>query len=367
MTLSNDPSDLVRDARADPVSLTVATYDRVAGDFARRHGDPNILAEARARFAGHVAGTAPPDRFRILDAGCGPGRDSAWFSERGFPVVGVDLSEGMLAEARRRAPGATFQRADVRALDFPAASFDGVWCSASLLHLDRSDVPSVLRSFARLLGHGWLWLTVKAGKGEEITDRIYGAGNPRRFTYFNRFEIELAVERAGFEVREVSDAPIGEETHPWIAVLAQTALQPPLVAASAVIFDPAGRVLLSERTDGRGWNLPAGFVDRDEGPRGGIVREVKEETGLDVEVVQLVGVYDWPRHHRGDTRHLVSHCFLCRIIGGSLIPTNEALQHGWFSPERLPTPMSSPRHQVMILDARARRDGSGEVAYRSER
>jgi len=88
-----------RDPASDPVALTVATYDRVAGAYVRLNGDPRILADARERFATAIAGAAPPEHYRILDAGCGPGRDSKWFAERGFQVVGVDLSAGMLAEA----------------------------------------------------------------------------------------------------------------------------------------------------------------------------------------------------------------------------------------------------------------------------
>lgn len=355
------------DPASDPVALTVATYDRVAGAYVRLNGDPRILADARERFATAIAGAAPPEHYRILDAGCGPGRDSKWFAERGFQVVGVDLSAGMLAEARRAAPSAEFRQADLRALDFPAGSFDGIWCSASLLHLDRSEIPAVLQTFNRLLGHGWLWLTLKAGDGSEITDRVYGPGNPRRFTYFNPHEVELLVERADFEVRELSVAPSSAtEPRGWISVLAQTALRPPLQGAVAAILDDAGRVFLSERADGRGWNMPAGFVEHDEGPRDGIVREVQEETGLDVEIISLVGVYDRPITHRGRPWRLISHCFLARRIGGQPVPTNESLQHGWFSPDNLPVPMSSVWHIRMLQDALRKQAGRQDVVYRTE-
>jgi SAM-dependent methyltransferase len=364
--VDDQPKGERTELKVDPVALTVATYDRVVAEYARLHGEEQILRETREKFARLVTGQAPAEQFRILDAGCGPGRDSAWFADRGFQVVGVDLSAGMLEEARRRAPSAVFLRADLRQLPFPPGSFDGIWCSASLLHLDRDEVPDVLRAFKRLLDHGWLYLAVKEGEGDELTDRVYGPGNLRRFTYFNRYEIELLVERAGFEVREVTiTPPTLAEPHAWISLLAQTALRPPLLGATAVIFDSEGLVLLNERADGRGWNLPAGFVAQDEGPRAGIVREVKEETGLDVEVDSLVGVYDWAYARPGVDRTLVSLCFLCRIVGGNLIPTKEALRHGWFSPDQLPIPMSSRRQVQMLGDARAMREGRGDAVYRT--
>jgi 8-oxo-dGTP diphosphatase len=343
------------------VNETIQTYDRIAAAFAERNFGAS-LDGAHEDFARAIVGNAPTQRFRILDAGCGPGRDSKWFHERGFQTIGVDLSAGMLAEARRRAPDVDFRQADLRSLDFPDGYFDGIWCSASLLHVKRSDVPLVLKSFNRLLGHGYLWLAVKAGQGEAIVDGDYGPNTPRAFTYFSRFELELYLERAGFDVYRVVE---GQRTdargHPWLEVLAQTKLDSPLVGAAAIIFDQSGRVLLSERADGRGWNLPSGIVDASESPDEAIVREVKEETGLDVEVARFIGVGTSPRAYRGVGpavhSNIVSHAFLCRVVGGELILTTEALQHGWFAPDMLPSPMASRRHFDLIQSAIALREG----------
>src|SRR5690242_2246303 len=85
-------------------------YDRIAADYARTnavvpleyrdHLFPKWLAIA-GRRAGGVA--------RVLDAGCGAGRDLAWFEGLGVPIVGIDLSQGMLAEARTRFAGSLLQ------------------------------------------------------------------------------------------------------------------------------------------------------------------------------------------------------------------------------------------------------------------
>lgn len=340
---------------------TIATYDRIAGRYAERNVDRTGLADRYARFADAIVGQAPPERFRVLDAGCGPGHDSKWFHARGFQVIGVDLSTGMLAEARRRAPGVDFRQADLRRLDFPDAYFDGIWCCASLLHVPRADVPAVLANLRRMLGHGYLYLQIKLGQGEEVEEAAYGPGNARFYTYFSRPEVELYLERAGFEVRQVWENSITSElTHPFVSFLAQTQLQTPLLGAIAVIFNSAGQVLLSERTDGRGWNLPAGFVDAGEGPHEAVVRETREETGLEVEVDRLVGVYTWDRIHRhqGVDRCLVTTVSLCHVVGGTLTLTKEALQHGWFDPSALPAPMASRYHVAVLQDAIAMRDGA---------
>ena len=343
---------------------TIRTYDRIASTFAARHFDADLDAarlafvRAIAEQAGDAGAPGSRVRFRLLDAGCGPGRDARWFHGRRFEVIGVDRSAGMLAEARRRAPGVEFRQADLRHLEFPPASFDGIWCCAALLHLPRVDVPGVLESFNRLLDHGYLWVSVKAGEGEEITTRGYDPADRRRFTYFGRHELELYLERAGFEVREVTGAPPTTTTpHPWLSALAQTKLRSPLLAASALIFDEAGRLLMSERADGRGWDLPGGFVDPDEAPQEAVIREVREETGLEVVVEALLGVYTSPPDPRRGGSGLVVHTFRCRVIGGQLRPTKEALRHDWFAPEVLPSPLASHRIGERIADAAAVRAG----------
>ncbi|MGH2459553.1 MAG: methyltransferase domain-containing protein [Chloroflexota bacterium] len=340
---------------------TIATYDRIAGRYAERNVDRSWLADRYTSFSEAIVARAPTHRFRILDAGCGPGWDSRWFHERGFQVIGVDLSTGMLTEARHRAPDVDFHQADLRRLDFPDAYFDGIWCCASLLHLPRADAPTVLVNFRRMLGHGYLYLSVKLGQGEEVEEAAYGRGQPRAFTYYSRLEVELLLDRAGFEVRQVWDnSATSEQPHPFLNFLAQTQLQTPLLGAIAVVVDSAGRVLMSERADGRGWNLPAGFVDASEGPDEAVVRETREETGLEVEIDRLVGVYTWDRIHRhqGVDRCLVTTASLCHVVGGALVPTKEALQHGWFDPSDPPTPMASRYHLAILRDALAIRDGA---------
>lgn len=91
---------------------------------------------------------------RVLDAGCGAGVYSAWLRERGADVLGVDASEAMLAEARERAPAATFEQADL-SRGLPTVdddSVDVVLCQHVFSHLDSLATP--LSSFARVLAPG---------------------------------------------------------------------------------------------------------------------------------------------------------------------------------------------------------------------
>ena len=117
------------------------------------------------------------------------------------------------------------------------------------------------------------------------------------------------------------------------------------VGAFALIFDKAGKVLVSRRVDSGWFNLPGGGVEPDESMPEGLVREVREETSLEVEVGRLVGVYSKPQKHE-----LVL-TFRADIIGGELLPSDEADYHTWVAPDELDTVKLLPKHRERILDA----------------
>lgn len=117
------------------------------------------------------------------------------------------------------------------------------------------------------------------------------------------------------------------------------------IGAFAVISDSAGQVLLSRRSDSGWWNLPGGGVEPHESATEGVVREVLEETGLDVTVSRLVGVYSKPQKHE------IVLVFACQVVGGSLEPSEEAEEHRWFSPDMLPQEHFLPKHRERLEDA----------------
>lgn len=130
-------------------------------------------------------------------------------------------------------------------------------------------------------------------------------------------------------------------------------------SASAVIFDQRGRLLLQQRSDGGQWGLPGGSVEIGESVTDAVVREVKEETGLDVTAKRFVGVYSDPqwqivRYPDGNTWHYVNLCFECTVRGGELTTCDETLDLQYFPLSRLPRTLL-PNHRIRIRDARARK------------
>lgn len=117
------------------------------------------------------------------------------------------------------------------------------------------------------------------------------------------------------------------------------------VGAFAIIRDKQGRVLISRRTDSGWFNLPGGGVEPHESATEGLVREVREETSLEVEAGRLVGIYSKPQKHE------IVLTFEARVTGGSLQPSDEADQHEWVAPDSLAQWQILPKHLERIQDA----------------
>lgn len=121
------------------------------------------------------------------------------------------------------------------------------------------------------------------------------------------------------------------------------------ISAFVVIFDKKGRVLLSHRRDLDVWNLPGGSVEFGELPTDAAIRETKEETGLEVEIKELVGVY-------GQTdKEILSFVFLGKINGGKLKKSKEADMHHFFKLKKVPK-NTIPKHFRRVLDAAVDKD-----------
>jgi len=110
-----------------------------------------------------------------------------------------------------------------------------------------------------------------------------------------------------------------------------------VVAASAVVTDDQGRILLQRRRDNSLWALPGGGMDMGESLPGAAVREVREETGYDVEITGIVGTYTDPRHiiaySDGEVRRQFNVCFRARITGGSLAISEESSEIRFVNPD----------------------------------
>lgn len=187
---------------ADDVSPTTEaprrtrrTYEAVAETYHERTREIDALVPDVARLCDRL-----PDAPRVLDAGCGPGRDAAVFHEHGARVVGLDFAGSQLRLASGTAPGARLVQGDLRTLPLATDSVDGVWAAASLIHVSRERLGDALAELRRVTRPGGaLFASMKPGHREELTHG-YGTDTGRYFVFHDPDAFAERVARAEFDV-----------------------------------------------------------------------------------------------------------------------------------------------------------------------
>ena len=123
--------------------------------------------------------------------------------------------------------------------------------------------------------------------------------------------------------------------------------------AAAVVFDGEGRVLVQQRAESGEWSLPGGAIEPGETPAEAVRRELREETGLDVEPVRIAGVFGGRAHRitypNGDEAEFTSIVFECRVRGGELRGRDgETARLRWCAPDEMPE-LTSPYPRALFV------------------
>lgn len=173
-----------------------ASYDRIAAHYAQctysesseEWVDRPLLDLLAARVQGVIG-----------DLGCGPGHHVRYLHEKGLVVVGVDLSQGMVAQARQRNPGLEFIQASMYQLPVANESWGGIVAIHSLIHIPRPEVVQVLREFRRvLMSGGWLLVGFHRGKTTWQAQRWGNVPIAMSYTHFRTPEMQGYLQKAGF-------------------------------------------------------------------------------------------------------------------------------------------------------------------------
>ena len=125
-----------------------------------------------------------------------------------------------------------------------------------------------------------------------------------------------------------------------------------IVYAGGCIFNKNGEVLLQKRADCNKWGFPGGAIELGETPEMAAKREVKEETGLVVEVDNLIGIYTDSDvvYPNGDKAHSICICYEMKIIGGELVcDKDETLELKFFSLDNMPE-LFCKQHEELLRD-----------------
>ena len=144
------------------------TYDKVAADYADRFVDElDHKAFDREILTRFTVMAKPVSRATrpVCDLGCGPGHVGAFLASGGLDVIGIDLSLGMVEQARQHFPAMTFSQGDMTSLIVPDQALAAIVCFYALIHIPRPRVPLALREMRRVLvDKGPLLIAVHGGE-----------------------------------------------------------------------------------------------------------------------------------------------------------------------------------------------------------
>lgn len=199
---------------ADPTDIaarTLAYYEQHAERF-RVGTEGHDVSQNIAALLRHIEGNPP---FRILDLGCGPGRDLKTFAGMGHIAIGLEGSTAFAAMARRATACEVWQQ-DFLQLRLPDNHFDGVFANASLFHVPNAALPRVLQQLhAALKARGILFSSNPRGDDEE------GWNGERYGVYHTLDSWRRYLTAARFEELEYYYRPtdLPREQQPWLATV----------------------------------------------------------------------------------------------------------------------------------------------------
>jgi ubiquinone/menaquinone biosynthesis C-methylase UbiE len=196
------------------VDKTLQAYDQHAEEWAANRTNNDLWREDREWFLSQLN---PGDR--VVEFGVGTGNAGVRLINAGLDYTGIDGSAGMLAVAGKSITSGRLRLADLRevALQDGEDRFDGFWCAATLLHIPRDEIRSVLRRIRVMLMDGACgFISVKDGKGdgwprEEWDDRLAA---PRFFCYWEKDEFADVLTKCGFDVDEAYSKEDGRDGKP---------------------------------------------------------------------------------------------------------------------------------------------------------
>jgi SAM-dependent methyltransferase len=180
-----------------------SSYDRVADEYVRHIYDElrqkPLDRELLDRFAQSVRG-----RGIVCDLGCGPGQVARYLQEREVAVCGVDLSPGMVERARQLNPEIEFSQGDMRSLDVPDESWDGIAAFYAIVNLPPGELIQALREMWRVLRPGGL-LLMSFHIGDEVAhvEDLWGCAVCLDFYFFRTCDVAGYLRAAGFEIDEI--------------------------------------------------------------------------------------------------------------------------------------------------------------------
>ncbi len=174
----------------DKKQQTINAYNKSAESLAKKFDSLG----ARASDVKEIFKIIGKDNLKVLEIGCGNGRDAQEILKYTSDYLGIDVSEEMIKIARRNTPKANFQVADVELFEFPA-NLDIVLAFASLIHTNKESFKNILKKiFQALSPSGVIWLSLKYNEEYKEITKEDDFGTRTYYYYSDKDVIEIADE-----------------------------------------------------------------------------------------------------------------------------------------------------------------------------
>lgn len=179
------------------------SYNGIAEEYARRIADELRHKPLDRQLLNRFAAQIRPNG-RVCDMGCGPGHVARYLHQAGLSVWGLDLSSGMLEQARRLNPEMEFRQGNMLALDLPDNALAGIVAFYAIVNIPSTSLPVVFAEMARVLeAGGVLFLAFHAGNQTLREEELWGHPIAMDFFFFQPSDIRILLEAAGLAVEEV--------------------------------------------------------------------------------------------------------------------------------------------------------------------
>ena len=191
--------------------ITRKSYDSVASIWVSGHQRPFWQEEFQKLKKLLPSG-------RILEVGCGTGRDAKELIKLGYDYKGIDISEAMVEQAKKNNPSAEFEVASIYDIE-PDHTFDVFWCAATLIHIPKKRIDEALGALKNsAVKRGFGFISVKEGVGEGLEKREELAESDFLFTYYQEAEFMEILDRNKLGILSKRRQYVSERTT-WLIYL----------------------------------------------------------------------------------------------------------------------------------------------------
>ena len=194
--------------------ITIEAFNK----FAEQYADftfTNILQYELNRFISLI-----PKKARIIDLACGSGRDTQYFMDFGYDIIGIDASKKMIEEAKKRVPKGSFKLMYLESLKFPKDSFDAAWALDAISYIKKDECPKFFKTLNKILKKdAIIFLSVRQGEREKEIEYEKIGKQKILVSFFKVNEVENLFLENGFIIMN-SFIQEGED-FTWINIYAK--------------------------------------------------------------------------------------------------------------------------------------------------